>query len=578
MIDAVSGSTGGNLNLAQHARAGDGGFANILTIPGMAGNASSSLTAGNPGGGSLAGTSFASGGIGGGANEGAAGSAGGDATAAVNLTGSGDVTAQAEAFGGRGGRASEIGDAGNGGNASLGTVRAASSGGGAVHVAGVVEGGTGGAGESVFSVGTANGGDGASVSLTDSVDGFTTGDLILRQSARGGRGGSAEDDGTNGLAGSAFSSLTRSKSSASLVVSTEALGGSGGSRTSTAGMAGSGASGIAISTAINNGGSTQAEARATGGSGGFVQGGAIGGAGGSANANASSTSIGGFPAMAIAEAFGGSGPQGDLHGSAVAHAESSGVSGEASTLAQSGNRYETDGSIARQVSASAIAPVASTSVSESRTAVGELAPDPIIAVGLQSAAFATALPSDVDSQAALEDNPNVDLNFDVGGTSDMLGLVVLGGAYSQNGSGILQTYTSNAAFVLDMTSLLGNSQDLLVGLLDPTALGVGFDTLMFQIEIEGSTVIDEMFTDLGDALTYFDDQTLNLGTWADWISDDNIMDVAFALSLTTDDLGAGFSSDLIFGNSTVIPLPPAILLFGTGLLGLVAIARRKRAA
>jgi len=54
------------------------------------------------------------------------------------------------------------------------------------------------------------------------------------------------------------------------------------------------------------------------------------------------------------------------------------------------------------------------------------------------------------------------------------------------------------------------------------------------------------------------------------------MEVAFALSLTTDDLGAGFSSDLIFGNSTVVPIPPAFWLFGSGLLGLVGMARRKK--
>lgn len=267
-----------------------------------------------------------------------------------------------------------------------------------------------------------------------------------------------------------------------------------------------------------------------------------------------------------------------MHGSALAHAESTGTSGNASALAQSGAGFFDAAGIVRQVSATASAPVASTSIAESRTAVSEPAPDPGLAVGLQSAAFATALPSDADAQTALEGNPNVELNFDVGGASDILGLVVLGGAYSGNGLGTSQTYISTVDFQLNMTPLLGNSQDLLVGLLDPTSLGVGFDTLNFQIALEGSTVIDEMFTDLGDAAAYFDNQTLNLDSWADGISDDNILDVAFALSLTTDDLGAGFSSDLIFGNSAVIPLPPAVWLFGSGLLGLMVICRRKKAA
>jgi hypothetical protein len=164
------------------------------------------------------------------------------------------------------------------------------------------------------------------------------------------------------------------------------------------------------------------------------------------------------PATAIADAKGGGGAQGNLHGSAFAYAESTGTSGIASALAQSGAGFFDAAGVVRQVSATATAPVASTSIAESRTAVSEPAPDPGLAVGLQSAAFATALPSDADAQTALEGNPNVELNFDVGGASDILGLVVLGGAYSGNGLGTSQTYISTVDFQLNMTPLLGNSQ------------------------------------------------------------------------------------------------------------------------
>ena len=357
-----------------------------------------------------------------------------------------------------------------------------------------------------------------------------------------------------------------------------AHGGEGGGRSLNTGTAGDGASATALTDALNNTGSTHAEALAIGGSGGLGEDGAVGGAGGQSVATAIANSSSMSPATALASAKGGDGAQGSLHGSALAHAESTGTGGNASALAQSGAGLLDAGGIVRQVSATATAPVASTSVAESRTAVSEQAPDSDLAMGLHSAAFATALPSDADILEALAGNPNVEQNFDVGGTSDVLGLVVLGGAYSDNGSGILQTYTSNVNFQFNMTPLLGNSQDWLVGLLDPTALGVGFDTLNFQIALEGSTVIDEMFTDLGGAAAYFDDRTLNLGSWADGISDDNILDVAIEFSLTTDDLGSGFSSDLIFGNSTVIPLPPSVWLFGSGLLGLIVISRRKKAA
>jgi hypothetical protein len=186
-------------------------------------------------------------------------------------------------------------------------------------------------------------------------------------------------------------------------------------------------------------------------------------------------------ATAIAEVRGGSGQQGNLHGSALAHAQSNGVSGTASTLAQSGDGSEAAGGIVRQITTSATAPVTSTSITESRAAVSEPTADRPSATGLQSAAFATALPTANEVQAALIDNPNVNRNLGVGGISDVLGLVVLGGAYSNNGSGTSLTYTSRADFDLDMTPLLGNSHDLLVGLLDTTTLGLGFDTLNFQI-------------------------------------------------------------------------------------------------
>jgi hypothetical protein len=210
--------------------------------------------------------------------------------------------------------------------------------------------------------------------------------------------------------------------------------------------------------------------------------------------------------------------------------------------------------------------------------VSEPAPDRALATGLQAAAFATALPSDSDVQAALAGNPNVALNFEVGGANDILGSVLLGGAHSGSGSAALLTYTSRAEFTLDMTPLLGSGQGLLVGLLDPTALGIGFDTLGFQIEMQGSIVTNETFTSLGDALVYFDDRTLNLDNWAVGLTPgDAVLDIAFMLRLTTGDPGAGFSTDFIFANSTVIPIPRAVWLFGSGLLGLIVTARKHKA-
>jgi hypothetical protein len=102
MTNGVSGSTiaGQTLTLNQSATGGGGG--NGINGGGAAGNATSALTATNPGGGDLVGTSSAQGG-GGGSSTNSNGTAGGNATASINLSGSSNVTSTASASGGLGG-------------------------------------------------------------------------------------------------------------------------------------------------------------------------------------------------------------------------------------------------------------------------------------------------------------------------------------------------------------------------------------------------------------------------------------------------------------------------------------------
>jgi hypothetical protein len=195
---------------------------------------------------------------------------------------------------------------------------------------------------------------------------------------------------------------------------------------------------------------------------------------------------------------------------------------------------------------------------------------------MESAAFGTGLPSILDTNIALAGNSNVISNFDVGGTSDILGLVVMGGAYSDSGSGASKTYSSFVDWNLDM-SLLGTQQDMLVGLLDPLSSGNGFDSMRFRIQMEGITVEDQIFGNIGTALSYFDDNTLNLGDWTVGLTGN--LDMKFLLDLTTDDLGAGFAFDLVFGNSTgtqPVPEPSTVALRGIGLAGRGSIYLRKR--
>jgi hypothetical protein len=133
MNDAVSGSTGGELTLKQLAYAGSGGNGDELA--GNGGDASTSLTATNPGGGDLDVSIGASGGHGG---EGSLDSHGGDASASLTARGVGEVRASASALGGWG--LSGSGGAARGGDA---TATASAIGGGAVDVSATANGGRG---------------------------------------------------------------------------------------------------------------------------------------------------------------------------------------------------------------------------------------------------------------------------------------------------------------------------------------------------------------------------------------------------------------------------------------------------
>ena len=217
---------------------------------------------------------------------------------------------------------------------------------------------------------------------------------------------------------------------------------------------------------------------------------------------------------------------------------------------------------------------------EARATVGQAAPsapsEPHVL-----AAFGTGLPSDADVDAALADNLNVHANFDVGGSSTVLGLGLMGGQDDALYAETTGPFVHTLEMAVDMTTLKDGSQDLLVGLLDPVAVGEGFDSLVFQIYQEGDLVVDESFTDVAAALAFFDDTTLNLGDWTEGLSADNVLDLAFVLELDVDAADSGFLTDFMFGNSILesgppVPIPAAFWLFGSAVLGLGVLRWRKR--
>jgi hypothetical protein len=140
----------------------------------------------------------------------------------------------------------------------------------------------------------------------------------------------------------------------------------------------------------------------------------------------------------------------------------------------------------------------------------------------------------------------------VGGGANVLGMMLLGGEYSDLGSGASKTYTSSATFKIDLTQI-SSFQDLQLAALDATLDGSGFDSLQLEVIREGTTIVDETYTDATTTLGIFNDFVFNLDDIETGIMD-NLLDVTIELSLTTNDLNAGFHSLFILANSPLAAL------------------------
>ena len=141
-------------------------------------------------------------------------------------------------------------------------------------------GGTGGAGS-----GTSDAGDGASVSVTDTLWGDAGGSLLLQQIAVGGASGDVEE-GRSGRSGDGYSALFMETSASTLELATVGRGGDGGGRLAQEGTAAAGGMGVSIGIGTSSGGGMTTDTEAFGGDGGFGEGGADSGDGGDAEAHA----------------------------------------------------------------------------------------------------------------------------------------------------------------------------------------------------------------------------------------------------------------------------------------------------
>jgi hypothetical protein len=443
-------------------------------------------------------------------------------------------------------------------------------------------GGNGGAGND-----NATGGAGGAAVLVDDVTGSTSGSVTLNQTALGGNGGAGI--GANaGSGGNATSELTFSRASGGSTTTTTTATGGNGANGSLGGMTGSGAPATSTLTVTGAAGVT-ATANATGGNGGAIVAGSLGagGNGGSSNATvsatstgvgavtstamaiggnggaassgpgglggntmATATSVGSGTANATATADGGNGNLRSIFGSGIARANATGTGGSAVANALSA------GGLIINIESHATAVVSGQSRAEARAGIGLAPLDASGATGREAFALATGLPTDTQTTNFFAGNGAVGHHFNVaadstpGATSDIFGLVTLGGSNSEGGSATSRTFTSSVTYAIDLTSLTNPRQDLIVGLLDTNVEGNGFDTLNFQIAREGTMVVNETFMTAAAAIEYFDTNVLNLGSNGTGNVSGNL-DLVFTMSLTTNDAGAGFYFDMAFGNSTI---------------------------
>jgi hypothetical protein len=257
----------------------------------------------------------------------------------------------------------------------------------------------------------------------------------------------------------------------------------------------------------------------------------------------------------------------DATGVGTADTIATGGGGSASSTAEASAGYTT---LAR---GTANAPVAGngTVVSTSDSFAGAVVKSPGLLLSTggttpqnEAVAYAAGDPNSVPGLTSVH-NPDVWNAFLA--VDDELGYGLLGGGAADSGSGASLVYTSMVEFELDIVPSDG---DLLIGLLDPVTKNGGFDSLHFQVFVEGNLEFDEIFATSGDATTFFNDQILTVSDWSMGLV--GVLDLKFQLDLTASTAGDGFYMNFVTGT---VPVPPALWLFGSA-LGLLGWIRRRK--
>jgi hypothetical protein len=298
--------------------------------------------------------------------------------------------------------------------------------------------------------------------------------MTLLQSAYGGNGGDSDGSGVaspqflvgTASGGNAASSLTVTDNSASSLTGVvQSTGGIGGPTLPNGiGANGGNATSFIALTSTKNGVDVSATALAAAGAGGFnsfpVHGG-HNGTGGTANATASATAVGSGIATANATATG------TTTGAAAAISTSNGISGQS-------------------IVATATSPVGGPASAFTQTTFGGVVSLPSAITPGQSYSVINAL---VDAHPPI------------------LASGAMGAGYG--GAGEPLTYEESADFNLS------GQGTIRLGLLNTVWLGVGFDSAIFQIFVNGTLFLAQAFNDLASANNFFTNDVLKLGHVSD---------------------------------------------------------------
>lgn len=404
---------------------------------------------------------------------------------------------------------------------------------------------------------TAQGGAGGNAVLSGGNGGnaraqaqFRTGSLpadnFSTATAIGGKGGDSAS-GLNGNGGSAKANAGGDFGSRALglTISATAVGGASGADSSTSSLSGNGGDAYATGLGIGHAGaSADTHAKAQGGNG-VIRGG---------NALATADSTAEWFGYSTSEAVGGAGKQ-----AGAAIATSIATSGYLLTTAQATATYAgpfVRGVVVRgevfddfSLDGQTTATVYTQARVGNTTSILSAAPGPGSTPGLVARA---ATPTAQEVATILTGNPDV-ASVITGGSVWGIGEIRTNNTFDTEAGTVRRVFDlsdATAAYTFDISAIT-DPQDLWLGLLDSTLPDDSIGNFHFSVAGEGNILFEHDFSG-SDFLAFFDDRTLDLGSWADLVGGDGLLNIDVSFSGYVPEI------EFAFGQASAADLPDSV--------------------